>query len=267
METIRVIVKSPGREAAPGNLPSTVPAMNEAWKTSATWGNQLVAQAASDLGPDLIILARESAQLGGAENLRVPYDLSGPIAIVARGENGGYSSIPESAISEILQWALLHDASVQASGLEYHGISEGDGYDRVYVQRQPERNRPARRYALVEFPKHSRIGFSWSFMGNGPLDLARCLLADALGLPDADPSGAFLEIENVYQTFAEEVIANLPKGGASWVIRGEEVLSWLRKHPPAPVCRTHSAVRDRNGACSQCEAEAPNALWQPPADL
>jgi len=267
LDLVRAIVKAPGHEAAPGYLPASPAAMQSVWGTSEIWGQQLKSYAAAEIGDDLIFLSRETSELAGAENLRAPFELNGAVAIVKRSGDGGYADFPAELIYPTLVWALTHDAGVRAEGLSYHGISEGAGYDRVYVQRKPERQRPARRYVLTHHQRHSRVGFSWSFAGDGPLDLARCILADALGLPLADDGSArFLEVEHLYARYSADVIEKLPSDDRGWTIDGADVLRWLRENPPAAVCRRHQRVRDHDGSCEMCATSSPT-VWAPPGDF
>lgn len=135
----------------------------------------------------------------------------------------------------------------------YHGTSEGIGYDLVTVTRNGETK------ALVHHVRHSPSGFSWGYAGSGPSDLARCILADHLGLAPLGTRRAIYgvdaipEIDGLYHQFKFDVIARLPKDGGSWTLTGEDVETWLAGHPPLRVCPAHRVeYDDDDGTCFYC---------------
>lgn len=68
-------------------------------------------------------------------------------------------------------------ASPQEGDATYHGWVRPDGHTAVVVQSQSGTTyRP-----LTHLAHHSPAGLAWGFSGNGPRDLARSLLIDALG--------------------------------------------------------------------------------------
>jgi hypothetical protein len=76
--------------------------------------------------------------------------------------------------------------------------------------------------------RHSPLGFEWGYRGNGPSELARCILIDHLALSDPDrelPPG-------VQRTFAHDVIAELPRSGV-WTLTSQEISTWLTDPPVA----------------------------------
>lgn len=77
---------------------------------------------------------------------------------------------------------------------------------------------------LAHQVKHSPTGFNWGYMGSGPADLARSILADHLG---RIPHPA------IYQRFKEMFVGRLPQGGA-WEVTADEVDAYLfgmNRHP------------------------------------
>lgn len=66
---------------------------------------------------------------------------------------------------------------------------------------------------LRHLVRHSPDGFNWGYGGSGPSDLARSIIADALGT--TDPA--------IYQEFKWEFVA---KWGDSWEISMDEILAW-----------------------------------------
>jgi len=72
-------------------------------------------------------------------------------------------------------------------------------------------------YLLPHLVRHSPDGFNWGYLGSGPADLARSILADCLGT-DPDPS--------LYQAFKERFIAPLGQH-ASWCIDKAAIDKWL----------------------------------------
>ena len=72
-------------------------------------------------------------------------------------------------------------------------------------------------YLLPHLVRHSLDGFNWGYLGSGPVDLARSLLADCLGI-DPAPS--------LYQAFKERFIAPL-RQDAAWQIDAAAIRLWL----------------------------------------
>jgi hypothetical protein len=64
--------------------------------------------------------------------------------------------------------------------------------------------------------RHSPDGFNWGYGGSGPSDAALSIMADAVGLEEA---------EKWYQRFKAAFVA---KWGAEFSITEEEVVSWLQ---------------------------------------
>mgnify|MGYP001085861647 CR=1 FL=1 len=67
---------------------------------------------------------------------------------------------------------------------------------------------------------HSPTGFEWGYGGSGPADLARSIIADALGI--IDPA--------IYQEFKREFVAGW---GDRWEISLEQVRAWAEKRAAA----------------------------------
>ena len=72
-------------------------------------------------------------------------------------------------------------------------------------------------YLLPHLLRHSPDGFNWGYLGSGPADLARSLLADCLG---TDPA------PSLYQAFKERFIAPL-RQDAAWQIDAAAIRLWL----------------------------------------
>jgi hypothetical protein len=72
-------------------------------------------------------------------------------------------------------------------------------------------------YLLPHLVRHSPDGFNWGYLGSGPADLARSLLADCLG---TDPA------PGLYQAFKERFIAGLDQD-AGWQIDEASIRQWL----------------------------------------
>ena len=64
--------------------------------------------------------------------------------------------------------------------------------------------------------------FNWGYGGSGPADLARSIIADALGTDNPDPA--------IYQEFKREFVAGW---GDRWEISLDEVRAWLEKRKAA----------------------------------
>jgi hypothetical protein len=67
---------------------------------------------------------------------------------------------------------------------------------------------------------HSPSGFEWGYDGNGPSELARCILIDYL----ADANASY-ELLARYQEFKDEVITNLPRVGI-WSLASRAIAAW-----------------------------------------
>ncbi|TAM92226.1 hypothetical protein EPN42_01540 [bacterium] len=239
---ILAIIKNPGEAPTLGWLPSSRDEVATQWETPVR--EQLLND------PRLLVLWRESEEFGGDINLTLPAEVRGPVAIVASEPGPRYGSVPREQVYRWIQWAMLAGASTDADSVTYYGITEGPGYDRVYVERVDHARR-ATRAPLTHHVRHSATGFSWGFAGKGPTELARCLLADFLHL-----AAPFLEIESIYEAFKQDVIAQLPQDLGGWRIHGYEVLGWLREHPPTPVCNVHEVQRrPEDGVCAECASD------------
>jgi hypothetical protein len=152
-------------------------------------------------------------------------------------------------------------------GVVYYGISEGVGHDRVWVRRHGQTQ------PLTHYKRKSPSGFSWGYAGSGPSELARCMLAEFLGLtPIAEEApkrwnarpGDIPEIDGgLYQEFKFAFIAGLPQNGGSWQLEGEKIAAWLREHPPVKTCAAHRTPVDdddpmliQTGGCLACYEDA-----------
>lgn len=71
---------------------------------------------------------------------------------------------------------------------------------------------------LEHHVRHSPDGFNWGYLGSGCAELARCILADAIGLARAD---------RLYQDFKHDYIA--PINSAHWKMRVSFVVKWCEK--------------------------------------
>lgn len=78
---------------------------------------------------------------------------------------------------------------------------------------------------IEHYKRHSPSGFAVGYMGSGPADAARCILADALNIRPTG-HGDMPRIEAYYQKFKGEVIARLPQRG-TWRIPQAKVLAWF----------------------------------------
>jgi len=70
---------------------------------------------------------------------------------------------------------------------------------------------------LRHLVRHSPDGFNWGYGGSGPADLARSIIADALGIDDPNPT--------VYQEFKRSFVASW---GDRWEISQDEIREWVR---------------------------------------
>ena len=82
------------------------------------------------------------------------------------------------------------------------------------------RIRNGRQKPLRHLVHHSPTGFEWGYGGSGPADLARSIIADALGI--IDPA--------IYQEFKREFVAGW---GDRWEISLEQVRAWAEKRAAA----------------------------------
>ena len=98
--------------------------------------------------------------------------------------------------------------------IEYHGDNEHDVYKRLWPDGEHER-------LLLEpslkLRDHSPTGFSWSYNGSGPAQLALALLLEATSDPD--------KACNYYQEFKWQIVAGW---GKRWVIFRSDILNWLK---------------------------------------
>ncbi len=81
---------------------------------------------------------------------------------------------------------------------------------------------------LTHHVYHSPTGFAWGYAGSGPAELARCILADAVGFDASSPEKTLDNVitPSLYQRFKEEKIATIPQH-ASFDLARDDVLVWL----------------------------------------
>jgi hypothetical protein len=156
----------------------------------------------------------------------------------------------------------------------YHGWWRPDGQAATVVEDQPGVYRP-----LPHLIRHSPAGMAWGYIGNGPRDLARSLLADALGsyavcpacteaatrpnhtgqVSSGDSSSQAVPrtrrntvcpnrcdagvLPLPYLRFTEQIVARLPQDGA-WSLRRIDILHWLAGpgHQTPPPVEPHDAT-------------------------
>jgi hypothetical protein len=98
----------------------------------------------------------------------------------------------------------------------YRGYSEDQGSamgpEAVFVE--DEDGTVAR---LKHQVRHSPTGFSWGYLGSGPADLARSILADHLG---------YVPPLSVYQDFKRQFVARWEQG-RPWRITSEQIEEWI----------------------------------------
>jgi len=94
----------------------------------------------------------------------------------------------------------------------YAGARGPDGSVKVM------RIRNGRQEPLRHLVHHSPDRFNWGYGGSGPADLARSIIADALGTDNPHPA--------IYQPFKWEFVSSW---GDSWEISLDEVLEWARR--------------------------------------
>lgn len=157
--------------------------------------------------------------------------------------------LPTAAASDVdlrraLAWCQIQDVHVAGRRISYYGVSEGAGYDVVYTTRDGLRS------PLRHIVRHSPMGLTWGFQGNGPLDLALSVLADYLNLEPL-PDGRIPEIDPLYERFAREFINTLPADDRSWSIDAFLIGSWLRANPPVATCPSHRA--QTHEGCLTCD--------------
>jgi hypothetical protein len=74
---------------------------------------------------------------------------------------------------------------------------------------------------------HSPTGFEWGYTGNGPAELARCILIDHIGSNDGEGH----ELLVSYQAFRLAIVAKLPRTGV-WSLTSEEIDGWAATQTP-----------------------------------
>lgn len=99
-------------------------------------------------------------------------------------------------------------------------VSIRNGYagDRTLSGPVVVRIRDGKQEPLQHLVYHSPDGFEWGYGGSGPADLARSILADAVGEENA--------IAPLYQAFKWEYVAGW---GRRWEISLNEIKDWLQK--------------------------------------
>jgi uncharacterized protein DUF6166 len=82
--------------------------------------------------------------------------------------------------------------------------------------------------ALYHHVRHSPTGFAWGYEGSGPAELARCIIADALGFDSKTPDGVLDDVVTggLYQAFKQQKIATIPSM-SPFTIKRIDVLLWL----------------------------------------
>ena len=80
---------------------------------------------------------------------------------------------------------------------------------------------------IRHFEKHSPDGFNWGYRGQGPADLARCILIDYFVRMENRPTAQAVErAEDCYLAFRDEVIAKVPMWD-DFLLQGEAVYEWI----------------------------------------
>ena len=74
-----------------------------------------------------------------------------------------------------------------------------------------------RQYLLPHIERHSPDGFNWGYGGSGPADTALSILADCVGIDQAN---------QLYQTFKWDFVSGW---GSEWSITEEEIREWIGK--------------------------------------
>jgi len=87
------------------------------------------------------------------------------------------------------------------------------------------RIRNGRQEPLRHLVRHSPTGFEWGYGGSGPADLARSIIADALGT--TDPA--------IYQEFKWEFVSKWPD---QWEISLDMILEWVGVDKEKPTAAT-----------------------------
>jgi hypothetical protein len=95
----------------------------------------------------------------------------------------------------------------------YVGFRDQLGHAHVVVDHRGEL------HPLAHFVRHSPAGMDWGYVGTGPADLARSLLAHFLGSHVAPHP-------RIYQRFKFLVIASLPRD-EDWTLTSEDVQAAL----------------------------------------
>ena len=98
----------------------------------------------------------------------------------------------------------------------YAGARGPDGSVKVVAIRN------GRQEPLRHLVHHSPTGFEWGYGGSGPADLARSIIADALGTDNPDPA--------VYQEFKRMFVAGW---GDRWEISLDEIRTWAKEKAAA----------------------------------
>jgi hypothetical protein len=117
--------------------------------------------------------------------------------------------LAEQAIAEQkAQAAIVIETSIMDG---YAGARDVKGNVKVVAIRN------GKQYPLRHLVRHSPDGFNWGYGGSGPADLARSIIADALGIDDPNPT--------VYQEFKRSFVASW---GDRWEISQDEIREWVR---------------------------------------
>lgn len=108
------------------------------------------------------------------------------------------------------------------TGPQARYVGEFDADDNARLWRVDGSQRHPVRHVAVASP----VGLSWGYIGAGPADTARSLLADA--------SGSEHVAEVYYPAFVEDVVDRLPRN-TRFELPVDEVRGWLRGHGIEPV--------------------------------
>lgn len=103
----------------------------------------------------------------------------------------------------------------------YQGTRSADHSISITVRNATDEHELPLRHDLRN---HSE-SFEWGYAGSGPAQLALAILADHLGVPEAEED-KWVPFQN-YQQFKFDVISKLPKDG--WKITSDEIERWLKE--------------------------------------
>lgn len=165
--------------------------------------------------------------------------------------------------------------------VSYHGYPQRDRNLVIVVDPQSApRGRPLHHYV-----RHSPAGLDWGYAGNGPRDLARSLLADALGDPAVCPAcrdrtigwpGTGTSADRAivdthprlacpnrcdhgllplpYLQFTEQVVATRLRYGKAWSLDRITILDWLSQRDETTTAPILTASTDRQATAHRHRA-------------